>query len=46
MRLEKATPESQGIHSCGILEFLNKVNEQGLELHSFMLLKNGKNIAD
>lgn len=46
MRLEKATPESQGVHSQAILEFLNKVNEQGFELHSFMLLKNGKNIAD
>jgi CubicO group peptidase (beta-lactamase class C family) len=46
MRLEKATPESQGVSSGTILEFLNKVNEQGLELHSFMLLKNGKNIGD
>lgn len=46
MRLEKATPESQGVHSQAILEFLNKVNGQDLELHSFMLLKNGKNIAD
>ena len=46
MRLEKATPESQGVSSLAILDFLNKVNEQGFELHSFMLLKNGKNIAD
>lgn len=46
MRLEKATPESQGIPSSAILNFLNKVNEQGFEVHSFMLLKNGKNIAD
>ncbi len=42
MRLEKATPESQGVSSLAILDFLNKVNEQGFELHSFMLLKNGK----
>ncbi|MDF2887418.1 MAG: serine hydrolase [Lacrimispora sp.] len=46
MRLEKATPESQGVHSQTILDFLNKVNEKGFELHSFMLLKNGKKIAD
>lgn len=46
MRLEKATPESQGIPSSAVLDFLNKVNKQGFELHSFMLLKNGKNIAD
>ncbi len=46
MRIEKATPESQGISSSAILNFLNKVNEQGFEVHSFMLLKNGKNIAD
>lgn len=46
MRIEKATPESQGIPSSAILNFLNKVNEQGFEVHSFMLLKNGKNIAD
>lgn len=46
MRIEKATPESQGIPSSAILNFLNKVNEQKLEVHSFMLLKNGKNIAD
>ena len=35
MRFEKATPESQGVHSHRILDFLNKANEQGLELHSF-----------
>ncbi len=46
MRLEKATPESQGIPSSAILDFLNKVNQQEFEIHSFMLLKNGKNIAD
>lgn len=46
MRVEKATPESQGISSSAILNFLNKVNEQGFEVHSFMLLKNGKNVAD
>lgn len=46
MRIEKATPESQGISSSAILNFLNKVNEQGFEVHSFMLLKNGKNVAD
>lgn len=46
MRLEKTTPESQGVRSSAILDFLTKANEQGFELHSFMLLKNGKNIAD
>ncbi len=46
MRIEKATPESQGIPSSAILNFLNKVNQQELEVHSFMLLKNGRNIAD
>jgi CubicO group peptidase (beta-lactamase class C family) len=46
MRLEKTTPESQGISSSSILNFLNKANEQDFEIHSFMLLKNGKNIAE
>lgn len=46
MRLDKTTPESQGVNSSAILNFLNKVNEQGFEVHSFMLLKNGKNIAE
>ena len=36
---EKVTPESVGIASEGILEFLEAVRKKGIELHSFMVLR-------
>lgn len=39
---EKVTPESVGIASEGILEFLEAVRKKGIELHSFMVLRHDK----
>ena len=44
--LPQATPESQGIRSSAILAFLQAVNQQAHDLHSFMLLRHGRRIAE
>jgi len=46
MKLQRSTPEKQGVKSQAIVDFLDKVKEENLELHSFMLLKNGKIISE
>jgi len=45
-RLERSTPEAEGAPSRAVLGFLEKAKEAGLELHSFMLVKNGKVICE
>ena len=42
MILERVTPESVGIHSEGILKFIDLAESRGLELHSMMLLRHGR----
>lgn len=42
----RKSPESQGILSKGILDFLNAAKESGLEWHSFMLLRHGNIVAE
>ncbi len=44
--LQRATPESQGIPSAAILQFIEAVESQVKELHSFMLLRHGKVVAE
>ena len=44
--LPRSTPESQGVSSTAVLSFLDDVSQKGLELHSFMLLRNGHVIAE
>ncbi len=44
--LPRALPEDQGIASAGILAFLKGMEEGGHELHSFMLLRHGKVVAE
>ncbi len=44
--LPRATPESQGIASSAILRFVEAVESQIYELHSFMLLRHGKVVAE
>ncbi|MCL1795129.1 MAG: beta-lactamase family protein [Oscillospiraceae bacterium] len=46
MKLMRSAPEKQGVKSQAIIDFLNKIKEQNHELHSFMLLKNGKVISE
>ncbi|WP_051251131.1 serine hydrolase domain-containing protein [Paenibacillus harenae] len=44
--LPRSTPEKQGISSSGILKFLEAVEQSNLELHSFMLVRNGHVTAE
>jgi CubicO group peptidase (beta-lactamase class C family) len=44
--LPRATPESQGITSQAILQFVEAAESQIHELHSFMLLRHGQVIAE
>ena len=46
MKLQRSAPEKQGVKSQAITEFLGKIKEENHELHSFMLLKNGKVISE
>lgn len=45
-QLPRATPESQGISSSAILEFVQAVEEDRQELHGFMLLRHGAVVAE
>lgn len=44
--LTRTQPELQGIASSVIMEFIKSVEEQQLELHSFMLLRHGHVVAE
>ena len=42
---EESTPEKEGLDSRYILNFIQKAENEIDELHSLMIIKNGKNIA-
>jgi CubicO group peptidase (beta-lactamase class C family) len=44
--LPNSTPEEQGIPSSAVLHFVEAVEKKHLELHSFLLLRHGKNVAE
>lgn len=44
--LARSAPETEGVSSDAILAFLREVEEAGLELHSFMLMRNDKVVAE
>lgn len=44
--LPRRSPESQGVPSKAILDFVNAANQSGMEWHSFMLLRHGIVIAE
>ena len=46
VNLPRSTPEEQGVSSRAILNFLEKIQQSNTELHSFMLVKNGKVITE
>ncbi|MBN1187091.1 MAG: serine hydrolase, partial [Bacteroidales bacterium] len=47
VKLPRSTPETEGVTSQGIIDFLNAVDTAGrVELHSFMFLRHGKVIAE
>ena len=46
VRLPRATPESQGVSSASIAKFIQAADEKVNSMHSFMLLRHGKVIAE
>ncbi|TWU33285.1 serine hydrolase domain-containing protein [Novipirellula artificiosorum] len=44
--LQRSTPESQGVSSAQIAKYLEAANEQVDSMHSFMLVRHGKVIAE
>ena len=44
--LPRRTPESQGISSKSVLEFIEQVEKHGLEFHGFVLVRHGNVIAE
>ena len=44
--LPRSTPEAEGVSSADILKFINAVEKSKNELHSFMVLRHGKVIAE
>jgi CubicO group peptidase (beta-lactamase class C family) len=44
--LRRATPESQGVPSAAVLQFIEAVESRVHELHSFMLVRHGSVIAE
>jgi CubicO group peptidase (beta-lactamase class C family) len=46
MKLDRSAPEAEGVSPRAIVNFLNAVKEEKHEMHSFMLLKNGKVICE
>ncbi|MBL8162239.1 MAG: serine hydrolase, partial [Anaerolineae bacterium] len=45
-QLQRSAPEEQGVASAAILEFVEALNSQVQEVHSFMLLRHGSVIAE
>ena len=45
-QLSRSSPEAQGISSRAVSSFLDAVAEEGLELHSLMLVRHGHVIAE
>jgi CubicO group peptidase (beta-lactamase class C family) len=44
--MRRSVPENEGVYSHGITDFLEEVDNHGLELHSFMFLRHNKVIAE
>jgi CubicO group peptidase (beta-lactamase class C family) len=44
--LPRSSPESQGVSSVGILEFIISADQQVHSMHSFMLVRNGHVVAE
>lgn len=44
--LARSTPEAQDVSAAGILDFLDAVEREKFELHSLMMLRHGKVIAE
>jgi CubicO group peptidase (beta-lactamase class C family) len=46
LQLARSTPEAQGVSAAGILDFIDAIEREKFELHSFMMLRHGKVIAE
>ena len=44
--LPRSTPEAQGVSSAGIRAFVEAADQQVIAMHSFMLVRHGKVIAE
>ncbi|HVJ83676.1 MAG TPA: serine hydrolase [Planctomycetia bacterium] len=44
--LPRATPESQGVSSAGVADFLAAADKEVIAMHSFMLVRHGKVVAE
>lgn len=44
--LPRTSPEAQGIHSAALLQFVEALDRQVNEIHSFMLLRHGAVVAE
>ncbi len=45
-QLARSTPEAQGVSAQAILDFLDAIEKEKMELHSFMMLRHGQVIAE
>jgi len=45
-RLERSTPEAQGVSSEALLEFFDAIQERGYDIHGIMVLRHNKVIAE
>ncbi len=45
-QIHRSTPEEQGVSSAAVLKFVNALDKQIHELHSFMLLRHGAVVAE
>ncbi len=45
-QLPRSTPELEGISSRGIIDFINAIDTGKTEIHSFMLIRHGKVVAE
>ncbi len=44
--LPRSTPEAEGIDAAGIMAFLDAIGQHKIELHSFMMLRHGRVVAE
>lgn len=46
LKLARSMPETEGVSAKGILDFIDAVEREKFELHSFMMLRHGRVIAE
>jgi CubicO group peptidase (beta-lactamase class C family) len=46
VKLPRSTPETEGVSSKGIIDFLNAIDTGKIEIHSFIFMRHGKIISE